>query len=160
MRPRAIHPTPRFRCVTGVRQAPGSPANMFFPPVLLFMPSRVPYTLVIPGQPPIEASIVSAEGRRVIVGLEPDLGQTIPVAHLQTDLAIMMRRLIGHIRKYRRSQTGDCPETQVTDDADGTRARTLSNLDLYPSRMLALESSLGRNLRFIWVCPRTVKCLS
>jgi hypothetical protein len=117
----------------------------------------VPYNLIIPSQPPIEASIVSAEGHRVIVSLEPDLGQTIPVAHLQTDLAIMMRRLIGHIENKAAARQATATETRVTDDSDGTRAGTLSNLDLYPSRMLALESSLGRNLRFIWGLPKNSK---
>ncbi|MCZ7360068.1 MAG: hypothetical protein O8C55_08335 [Candidatus Methanoperedens sp.] len=61
---------------------------------VLNTPDGAPGDLKIPGKMPLETTIVSAEGLRLVVSINTDLGQFIPTANLQTNLTILMRKLI------------------------------------------------------------------
>ena len=101
-----------------------------------------------------------------MVSVEIDLGQFVPKARLQTNLTLLMRKLIERIEVNANSSNpaaarmlGDLepegypvePASHIGDDsrADPTK--------LNESQHIALESALGRNLTYIWGPPGTGK---
>lgn len=64
---------------------------------VLNSPDGAPGDLMIPGKGPMDATIVSVEGLRIVISVESDLGKFVPTARLQTNLTILMRKLIERI---------------------------------------------------------------
>lgn len=69
---------------------------------LLDLPDDSPADLIVPGKGgPIEATLVSVEGLNVVVSIGIDLGAFVPAARLQTDLTLLLRKLITRIEDKR-----------------------------------------------------------
>jgi len=64
---------------------------------VLNAPDDAPGDLIVPGKAPMEATKVSGEGLRLVIGVSCDLGAFIPAAKLVTNLTMLMRKLIERI---------------------------------------------------------------
>jgi hypothetical protein len=125
---------------------------------ILNVPGDMPGDLRIPGKGAFQATIVSVEGLRIVISIEADLGQFVPTATLQTDLTLLLRRLIARIR-LNATKTNDaalrmlgkspvCGKPQDTPDIPA---------ELFDAQKAAVRSALGRNLTVIWGPPGTGK---
>ncbi|VVB96230.1 ATP-dependent RecD-like DNA helicase [uncultured archaeon] len=132
---------------------------------VLNTPDGAPGDLRVPGKTPLEVTVVSTEGLRLVVSVNTDLGQFIPTANLQTNLTILMRKLIERIEKNApkgnpaasrmlgNSPVIGEPKLPVIDEP-----KLLENLhSLNEDQQKALQSAIGRNLTFIWGPPGTGK---
>ena len=124
---------------------------------VLNTPDGAPGDLVIPGRAPMEVTIVSAEGLRLVISVETDLGKFVPSARLQTNLTILMRKLIGRIENNASASNPAASRMLGTSPVSGSPMRPEETLRLNDSQMRALESALGRNLTVIWGPPGTGK---
>lgn len=126
---------------------------------VLNAPDDAPGDLIVPGNAPMEATKISGEGLRIVIGVAYDLGSFVPTARLVTNLTMLMRKLIERIEMNAGAENpaaarmlGDAPvagslkSPMVTPD-----------IDLNEKQMLALESTLGRDLTVIWGPPGTGK---
>jgi len=131
----------------------------FFIDSVLNTPDGAPGDLIVPGKPPFPVIIVSVEGLRIVISIESDLGKFIPAARLQTNLTILMRRLIERIENNAHNNNpaasrmlGSMSVSGEPKEADETNAQKLNE-----NQRLSLESALGRNLTVIWGPPGTGK---
>jgi len=124
---------------------------------VLNTPDGAPGDLVIPGRAPMEVTIVSAEGLRLVISVETDLGKFVPSARLQTNLTILMRKLIERIENNASASNPAAYRMLGTSPVSGNSMRPEEILRLNDSQMRALESALGRNLTVIWGPPGTGK---
>ncbi|HLB70537.1 MAG TPA: AAA domain-containing protein [Candidatus Methanoperedens sp.] len=124
---------------------------------VLNTPDGAPGDLKIPGKMPLETTIVSAEGLRLVVSINTDLGQFIPTANLQTNLTILMRKLIERIEKNA-SNTNPAASRMLGESPVNGEPKLLEKLPhLNEDQQKALHSAIGRNLTFIWGPPGTGK---
>ena len=140
-----------------IGQQGGAYQYAFIIDTVLNTPDGTPCELILPGRPPMEVTIVSTEGLRIVVSVESNLGQFVPSAYLQTDLTILMRKLIERIEQNATRENAAASRMLGTTKVDGTPQNILTKTDLYPDQIKALESALGRNLTFIWGPPGTGK---
>lgn len=125
---------------------------------VLNMPDGAPGDLVVPGKAPLAATIVSAEGLRIVISVETDLGSFVPTAKLQTNLAILMRKLIERIENNANQQNSAAERMLGNASVSGLPERPASApTALNEHQRKALESALGRNLTVIWGPPGTGK---
>jgi len=124
---------------------------------VLNTPDGAPGDLIVPGKAPIEATIVSAEGLRIVISVETDLGKFVPVARLQTNLTILMRKLIERIEDNASAQNPAANRMLGNAPVTGTLATLDGNIKLKESQLCALQCALGRNLTVIWGPPGTGK---
>jgi hypothetical protein len=124
---------------------------------VLNTPDDTPGDLIVPGKAPMGVNIVSVEGLRIVISVETDLGNFVPSARLQTNLTILMRKLIERIENN--ASTGNPAASRMlgTNPVSGNPKRPEGNPQLNVSQMRALESALGRNLTVIWGPPGTGK---
>ena len=61
----------------------------------LNLPGEMPGDLILPGNPPIPATIVASEGLSVTLSVETQLPKFIPIARLRTNLTYLLRKLIS-----------------------------------------------------------------
>ncbi len=124
----------------------------------LNMPDSAPGDLVVPGKAPLAATIVSAEGLRIVISIETDLGNFVPTAKLQTNLTILMRKLIERIENNAHQQNLAAERMLGNAPVSGAPERPASEpTKLNQHQREALESALGRNLTVIWGPPGTGK---
>jgi superfamily I DNA and/or RNA helicase len=124
---------------------------------VLNTPDGAPGNLNVPGKTPLEVTVVSTEGLRLVVSVNTDLGQFIPTANLQTNLAILMRKLIERIEKNA-SNSNPAASRMLGNSPVIGEPRLLDKLDnLNEDQQKALHSAIGRNLTFIWGPPGTGK---
>lgn len=124
---------------------------------VLNTPDGAPGNLNVPGKTPLEVTVVSTEGLRLVVSVNTDLGQFIPTANLQTNLAILMRKLIERIEKNA-SNSNPAASRMLGNSPVIGEPRLLDKLDnLNEGQQKALHSAIGRNLTFIWGPPGTGK---
>lgn len=130
---------------------------------VLNTPDGAPGDLVVPGKAPMGATIVSAEGLRIVISVEINLGKFVPSARLQTNLTILMRKLIERIENNASASNPAGYRMLGTSPVSGSPKRPDrtpqldDNQKLNDDQMRALESALGRNLTVIWGPPGTGK---
>lgn len=124
---------------------------------VLNIPDGAPGDLMIPGKPPLEVSIVSVEGLRLVVSIAVDLGQYVPEARLQSNLIILMRKLIERIELNASSENSAAQRMMGIDSVSGEPKEIADHFSLNANQLKALKSALGRNLTFIWGPPGTGK---
>lgn len=124
---------------------------------VLNTPDGAPGDLKVPGKKPLEVTIVSTEGLRLVVSVNTDLGQFISMATLQTNLSILMRKLIERIEKNA-SNSNPAASRMLGNSPVIGEPKMLENLHgLNEDQQKALQSAIGRNLTFIWGPPGTGK---
>lgn len=124
---------------------------------VLNMPDGAPGDLVIPSKAPIAATIVSTEGLRIVISVETDLGNFVPTAKLQTNLTILMRKLIERIENNANQQNPAAERMLGNTTVSGSPAKPTFKPELNQNQMDALESALGHDLTVIWGPPGTGK---
>lgn len=124
---------------------------------VLNAPDGAPGELVLPGKPPFPVTIVSVEGLRILISVESDLGQFVPNARLQTNLAFLMRRLIERIENRALEENPAGRRMLGLERVSGSPADLHAFPNLNDEQRQALASSLGRNLTVIWGPPGTGK---
>ncbi len=124
---------------------------------VLNMPDGAPGDLVVPGKAPLASTIVSAEGLRIVISVETDLGNFVPTAKLQTNLTILMRKLIERIENNANQQNPAAQRMLGNATVSGTPKKSTFTPELNQNQRDALESALGRNLTVIWGPPGTGK---
>jgi len=124
---------------------------------ILNTPDGAPGDLIVPGKAPIEVTIVSVEGLRIVISVETDLGKFVAGARLQTNLTILMRRLIQRIEDNASAQNPAAERMLGNAPVTGTQATLNDNPKLNESQRCALQCALGRNLTVIWGPPGTGK---
>jgi len=140
-----------------VGQQAGAHQYAFLIDTILNAPDGAPGDLIVPGKPPIGVTVVSVEGLRIVLSLETDLGKFVPVARLQTNLTILMRRLIERIEDNASADNAAASRMLGSAPASGKPKKSPDVPKLSESQMRALESALGRNLTVIWGPPGTGK---
>lgn len=124
---------------------------------VLNAPDDAPGDLIVPGSPPMPATIVSVEGLRIVISVECDLGQFVPNARLQTNLAYLMRKLIERI-EVRAPETNPAGRRMLgIEPVSGTPVDLGNHTKLKGGQERALRSALGRDLTVIWGPPGTGK---
>lgn len=124
---------------------------------VLNTPDGAPGDLKVPGKTPLEVTVVSTEGLRLVVSVNTDLGQFIPTANLQTNLTILMRKLIERIEKNA-SNSNPAASRMLGNSPVIGEPKLLEKLpNLNEDQQKALCSAIGRNLTFIWGPPGTGK---
>lgn len=124
---------------------------------VLNTPDGAPGDLMVPGKPPLEVTIVSAEGLRLVVSVNTDLGQFIPTARLQSNLTLLMRKLIERIEKNASNENPAASRMLGKKPVQGEPKPIEKQANLNESQFKALQGALGRNLAFIWGPPGTGK---
>ena len=124
---------------------------------VLNMPDGAPGELVVPEKAPLAATIVSAEGLRIVISVETDLGNFVPTAKLQTNLTILMRKLIERIENNANRENPAAERMLGNATVSGAPEKPTFQPTLNPNQLDALESALGRNLTVIWGPPGTGK---
>ena len=121
--------------------------------LVLNTPDGAPGDLIVPGRTPLEVTVVSTEGLRLVVSVNTDLGQFIPTANIQTNLTILMRKLIERIEKNA-SNSNPAASRMLGNSPVIGEPKLLDKLDkLNEDQQKALHSAIGRNLTFIWGPP-------
>ncbi|MGR3179617.1 MAG: AAA domain-containing protein [Candidatus Anammoxibacter sp.] len=124
---------------------------------VLNTPDGAPGDLIVPGKAPMEATIVSVDGFRIVISVEFDFGKFVPSARLQTNLTILMRKLIQRIEDNAIAQNFAANRMLGNTGVTGSLTSTNDKPNLNESQLNALKSSLGCNLTFIWGPPGTGK---
>lgn len=124
---------------------------------VLNIPDGAPGDLVVPGRTPMVATIVSVEGLRIVVSVEKDLGNFVPTAKLQTNLTILMRKLIERIENNADQENPAAERMLGRAAVSGAPQKPAFQPMLSQDQLDALESALGRNLTVIWGPPGTGK---
>ena len=122
---------------------------------ILNVPSDSPAELLIDGQEPLDAIVISVEGLAVTVSVQRDLGETVAAARLRSDMAFLLKRLIGRIEQTREFDN-PAGERLLGAPANGEPA-VIDDPLLTDSQDAALGSALGRDVTFIWGPPGTGK---
>ena len=123
----------------------------------LNLPDGSPGDLVVPGNSRLAATIISVEGLRIVISVESDLGMFVPTANLQTNLTILMRKLIERIKINANQQNPAAQRMLGNTPVIGAPQKISSQPMLNQHQLIALESALGRNLTVIWGPPGTGK---
>ena len=123
---------------------------------LLNLPGDAPGNLYVPDQPPQEVIVVSAEGMTITLSVQQDLGKIVPNARLQSNLALLMRRLIVRIEELA-DKSNAVGDRILGDTAISGEPTPVDTTGLNADQLTALTSSLGRNATFIWGPPGTGK---
>lgn len=124
---------------------------------ILNTPDGAPCDFIVPGRAPMEVTIVSTEGLRIVISVENDLGDFVPEARLQTDPVFLMRKLIERIEYNAAVDNPAASRMLGKATVSGAPKKPLGETLVYPDQMRALESALGRNLTVIWGPPGTGK---
>lgn len=126
---------------------------------VLNTPDGAPGDLVIPGKAPLGVSIIHVEGLRIVISVEADLGMFVPTARLQTNLTILMRKLIERIETHAASENPAAQRMlgEIPVSGNPQAPQIPPSIELSQDQRTALESALGRDLTVIWGPPGTGK---
>jgi hypothetical protein len=85
-----------------IAQIAGGHQYVFSMDSVLNAPNDAPADLLVPGHSSlIEATIIAIEGLAITLSLSIDLGKFVPSARLQSNLTLLMKRLIARIEEKR-----------------------------------------------------------
>lgn len=124
---------------------------------VLNTPDGAPGDLMILGKSPMAATIVSVEGLHIVISVESDLGKFVPTARLQTNLTILMRKLIERIEVNAYAPNPAANRMLGSAPVLGSPIAPRDKPELNDNQLTALKSSLGRDLTVIWGPPGTGK---
>lgn len=124
---------------------------------VLNTPDGAPCNLIVPKKAPLEATIVSVEGLRIVISVETNLGKFVPTAKLQTNLTILMRKLIERIENNASEENPAAKRMLGKTVVSGTLVTPDDKPKLNDSQFNALQSALGRDLTVVWGPPGTGK---
>jgi hypothetical protein len=82
-----------------IYQSAGQHQYVFLIDSILNMPEGSPAELIAPGCSSMEAIIISVEELRIKLSVVNDLGDFVPHAKLQTDLSILLKKLMNRIEQ-------------------------------------------------------------
>ena len=129
----------------------------------LNVPADSPADLHITGRDPISATIVSVEGLSVSIAVAVDLGGFVPQAKLQTDLSLLLKRLIERLTEQgpRPNILGDACVSGVglvgATESLSADERTQAGRPLNAEQVMAVETALGSNVTYVQGPPGTGK---
>ena len=126
----------------------------------LNLPGDAPGDLMVSGHKPLQVSVVSIEGLAITISVPEDIGQFVPTASLQSNMAHLMRKLIERIEEQGETANpvGDRilnPSLAVAGTAVPVQVDKLDE-----HQKAAVSSALGRNVTFIWGPPGTGKTMT
>lgn len=129
----------------------------------LNVPADSPADLHITGKDPISATIVSVEGLSVSIAVATDLGGFVPQAKLQTDLSMLLKRLIERLAEQglQSNLLGDVCVSGVGLSAAteplSNNEKTQAGRQLNAEQINAVETALGSNVTYVQGPPGTGK---
>ena len=121
----------------------------------LNLPGDAPGDLYVPGHSPLEVVVISIDGMAITLSIPENLGAFVPTAHLRSDLAYLMRKLIDRIES--KADTPNPVGDRILGAPVSGDPVQLQLSYLNPEQNKALGSSLGRNTTFIGGPPGTGK---
>ena len=128
---------------------------------MLNAPEGSPCELIMPGKPPMQATIVSVEDLRVTLSLNTDLGDFVQFARLHNDLSILLKKLIVRIENTSEIENTVglrmLGRTLVNGAPEAIKPSKDESIKLNHNQIKAVESAIGRNMTFIWGPPGTGK---
>jgi DNA-binding CsgD family transcriptional regulator len=120
----------------------------------LSLPDGTPGDLVIPGQTPLEASVVSIDGLSITLSLSTDAGELVPSARFESRLVHVLSKLIERIEHLAELENPAGARVLGRRAPEGAPLRDrLDGLDA--SQAEAVASALGRDTTVIWGPPGT-----
>jgi superfamily I DNA and/or RNA helicase len=123
---------------------------------ILNLPGDAPGDLILPGRLPLSVIIISIDGLKISLSIPEDIGDFVPSARLQSNLAFLMRKLIERIEAYGGKPNPVGERIMAPELASGTLSSfTIDNLDNYQKQ--AVTCSISFNTSFIWGPPGTGK---
>lgn len=123
----------------------------------LNLPGDAPADLAIPGRSPLEATVIAVDGMMVVLAVEADLDEFVPFARLQSNMTLLLRKLIGRIESHA-SLPNPAGGRLLGGQFRGSPAPLdIAGLDLNDQQFEAAASCLGRDTTFIWGPPGTGK---
>lgn len=148
-----------------IAQVGGSYQYIFDIENILNLPGDAPGELRVPGRPPEGVTVVSVEGMAITLSVPADLGTVVPHARLQSNMALLMRKLIQRIEALvERSNPvgervlGKAPVNGSPVPLESVVSRSGQHeTRLNKEQVLAVASALGRDTTFIWGPPGTGK---
>jgi AAA domain-containing protein/phospholipase D-like protein len=143
-----------------VAQIAGSNQYVFSVESPLNVPADTPADLIVPGkEEPIPATVVTVEDLRITVSVGVDLGLSVPFARLQSDLTLLLRRLIERIETKASEPNPACDRILGNAAVSGevSSFELPENTGLNCKQREAVYSSLDSNTTFIWGPPGTGK---
>lgn len=126
---------------------------------VLNTPEGSPAELIVQGKPNMDAIIISVEELRITISVSTDLGDFVPFARLQSDLSILLKKLIERIENHSESENAVGMRMLGKGQVDGEpKLLSYSNeSELNKNQITAVNSAIGRNLTYIWGPPGTGK---
>lgn len=125
---------------------------------VLNTPDGAPGNLIVPGRTPMEVTIVSVEGLRLVISVETDLGKFVPMARLQTNLTLLLRKLVERIENNASASNPAASRMLGVAPVSGSPKKSAADTsNLKEMQRRALESAIGRDLTVIWGPPGTGK---
>ena len=123
----------------------------------LNLPGDMPGDLYVPGQRPLDVTVISVEGMAITLSIPEDIGAFVPKARLQSDLAFLMRKLIERIEALAHAHNPAGERLLGKQPISGEPLPIDLGSDFNIDQVKAVASSLGRNTTFIWGPPGTGK---
>jgi len=135
-----------------VAQIAGSHQYVFSVESPLNVPADTPGDLIVPGrEEPIPATVVTVEDLKITVSVGVNLGPSIPFARLQSDLTMLLRRLIERIeaKAGEANPAGERILGKSPVSGDAQTVELPAGLDVNPGQRGAVSSCLGRDATFV-----------
>lgn len=123
----------------------------------LNLPGDAPGNLYLPDRKPLEVSVVAVDGMVITLSIPEDLGPFVATARLQSNLTLLMRKLIERIEAKAGSANG-VGDRLLGAGVHGSVVSVDARLyGLNPEQHRALATSLGFDATFIQGPPGTGK---
>lgn len=130
----------------------------------LDLPGDAPGELRVPNLDPVPVSVIALEGLSIVIDSKVDLGSYIPVAMLQSDLSMLLLKLIERI-ETKSTTTNPAGDRLLGKSTPSGDSESISNVSLQleardalnEQQLKAVGSVLGRDTTYIWGPPGTGK---
>ncbi len=122
------------------------------------IPTDSPATLVVEQNKKYDAVIVSFEEPYLIISTKKDMGEHIGYARLESDLSMLMEKLIDRIESYNGAENTFGEKMLNVNSFIGEPEELITEVsDFNEKQNDAVKSAIGRDLTFIWGPPGTGK---